>query len=120
MFTILVIEDHEDIRDNTIEILEIEGYRAIGAKNSELGFELAKIKIPDIIICGVRMPGVDCHEFLNKLKCNNTTSKIPFVFILSNAEKENIQEGLNFGAAGYLVKPFETDELLTMIKNILT
>lgn len=119
-FTILVVEDHKEIRENITEILELAGHAVIGAENGEVGFELAKHRLPDIIICDIRMPVMNGHELLKKLKNHNTTSKIPFVFATSNSEKMNIHESVALGAAGYLVKPFEVQELLTMIKQILT
>lgn len=120
MLTILIVEDHTNIRENILEILGMEGYYAIGAENGEVGFELAKNKKPDMIICDTHMPVMNGRELLHKLKMHPATSDIPLVFTVFNTDKKEMQEGLNSGAVAYLPKPFEARELLRLVERILT
>ena len=64
MKRVLVIEDNDDIREGTVEILELAGYDAIAANNGKLGVELALSSSPDIILCDIMMPESDGYGVL--------------------------------------------------------
>lgn len=119
MTKVLLIEDNLEIRENTTEILELEGYVVEVAENGVVGIEKAKEKLPDIILCDIMMPEADGQEVIRQLKKNNSTSKIPFVFITASVEKKEIEAGLEMGAIGYIRKPFEGGELLTTVEQCL-
>ncbi|MGZ3862124.1 MAG: response regulator [Bacteroidia bacterium] len=119
MKTVLIIEDNLEIRENAAELLELEGYSVIIAADGNAGEKLAKEKLPDLIICDIMMPGITGYEVLERLKQNNATSTIPFIFASASAEKKEIQEGLNKGAQGYLAKPFTHDDLMSEIRRWL-
>ena len=118
MKTILVIEDNAGIRENTIEILEFAGYRVVSAENGKEGIIAATTKSPDIILCDIMMPEMDGYRLLEILR-NDYNLNIPFIFLTAYSEKKDIAKGLEMGAAGYLVKPFEADELIKLIKKNL-
>jgi DNA-binding response OmpR family regulator len=54
---------------------------------------------------------------LKRLKSNKRHNSIPFIFITASAEKKEVEEGLRMGAAGYLIKPYEADDLFSLIRN---
>jgi len=116
MKKILVIDDNLDIRENSIEILELSGYHVFGAADGQAGIDLAIREIPDIIICDIMMPLIDGYEVLQRLRNHSQTAHIPFVFLTARSEKRDIQSGMDLGADGYLVKPFEDFELLDVIE----
>ncbi len=116
MDTILVIEDNEDILENLIEFLEMEGYKILGANNGKRGIELAREFIPDLIICDVLMQEMNGHEVLQLLLGSGTTYEIPFIFSTSMSEKINRAEALLLGADDYIIKPFALEDLLKMVK----
>ena len=116
MKKILVIDDNLDIRENSIEILELSGYHVFGAADGQAGIDLAIREIPDIIICDIMMPLIDGYEVLQRLRNHSQTAHIPFVFLTARSEKRDIQNGMDLGADGYLVKPFEDFELLDVIE----
>ena len=116
MKTILLIEDNIDILENLTEYLELEGYKIITANNGKSGVQLAKVFIPDLIICDTLMPGMDGYEVLRLLMETATTADIPFIFNTSNSENIDREKALQLGADGYIVKPFEVEALLKMIK----
>jgi len=117
MKTILLIEDNLEIRENTTEILELEGYKLISAENGRIGLDLAKTHNPDLVLCDIMMPEMDGYEVFEHLKMTDQTSLIPFIFITASAEKSEVQKGLNMGAIGYIRKPFTERELLDTIND---
>lgn len=116
MKTILLIEDNADIRETTEEILQLADYKVITAENGKVGVELAKEKIPDLIICDIMMPELDGYGVLKILSKNPETSSIPFIFLTSMAEKSDIRKGMNLGADDYITKPFDETELLDAVE----
>ena len=119
MKTVLIIEDNTDIRENTCELLELEGYRVFFAENGKIGLILAKENKPDIIICDILMPEVNGYEVLNGLKSDPDTAAIPFIFLTASVERKDIQAGLDMGAKGYIQKPFDPQELFDTIERCL-
>ena len=119
MKTILLIEDNHDIRENTNEMLELEGYEVLVAMNGKSGLALAKEKIPDLILCDIMMHEANGYEVFNGLKNDQSTVNIPFIFLTASAEKSEVEAGLGMGADGYIRKPFEPDELFGTILECL-
>ncbi|RKN80218.1 response regulator transcription factor [Ulvibacterium marinum] len=119
MTTILLIEDHIGILENTAELLELEGYRVIKAKNGKEGLKELASFIPDLIICDLLMPEMDGLTLLAMLGKHPDYKKIPFIFFSAKAEKMDIKKGLDLGADDYLVKPLELEDLLASIKKCL-
>lgn len=119
MPTILLIEDNRDIHENTAELLELEGFNILSARNGREGVEVAKAHLPDLILCDVMMPEMNGWEVIRLLKEDHSTSGIPFVFISASVEKKEIRSGFDLGADGYVRKPFEADELISTIKTCL-
>ena len=120
MKIILLIEDNTDIRENTCELLELEGYDVLFAVNGKIGIALAKEKKPDIILCDIMMPEMDGYEVFNGLKDDIETADIPFIFLTASVEKDEIVAGFAMGAVGYIKKPFEAQELFDTIEKCLT
>ena len=80
MKKILIIEDTDFIRENLVEILELADYEVMDAPNGKIGVEIAKDKLPDLILCDVMMPELDGYGVLHMLSRNPNTSTIPFIF----------------------------------------
>ena len=119
MVSIVLIEDHTDILESTAELLELEGYQVITAKNGKEGLQKIKQTQPDLIICDVRMPEMDGLALLASLGLRKDLKWIPFIFYSARSEKSDIQIGLDAGADDYLIKPCELKKLLASIKNCL-
>jgi CRP-like cAMP-binding protein len=113
---ILVIEDHDDIRENIIEILSLSGYEAEGARNGKEGLEKAQKQLPDLIICDIMMPELDGYSVLKILAQKPETASIPFIFLTAKTERSDIRKGMSLGADDYLTKPFEESELLEAVE----
>ena len=119
MKKILVIEDEVFIRENLIELLEIEGFEAVGAENGLVGVHLAKQSKPDLILCDVMMPELDGYEVLHALREDSATATIPFLFLTASADRNNLQKIREMGMNDYILKPFNVDKFLAAIANRL-
>lgn len=120
MTTVLVIEDELTVRESLVDLLEIEGFRAIAADNGKTGLTMALKEHPDLVLCDISMPGLDGFGVLQKLRENPDTGAIPFVFLTARTKKVEFRRGMELGADDYLFKPFTIDELLSAIAARLT
>lgn len=116
MKRILLIEDNNDVRENTAEILELAGYDVATAEDGKVGVAKASEAEFDLIICDIMMPELDGYGVLHILNKNPKTSAIPFIFLTAKAEKSDFRKGMNMGADDYLTKPFEETDLLDAIE----
>ncbi|MBB5638371.1 CheY-like chemotaxis protein [Pedobacter cryoconitis] len=113
---ILIIEDHDAIRGNIVEILEMAKYTVFEADNGKMGLEMALKHIPDIILCDIMMPELDGYGVLYMLNKYSETSAIPFIFLTAKADHHDLRKGMEMGADDYLTKPFDDIELLNAIE----
>lgn len=116
MATILVIEDEESIRVNLLDILECEGFDAMGASNGKEGIEQAQLHRPDVIVCDVMMPDIDGYGVLRQLQENPDTARIPFIFLTAKSDRASQRLGMELGADDYISKPCSAQELLNAIQ----
>ena len=115
-YHILVVDDDDKIRNLVKQFLIEKGYIVSSANNSED----AKMKINffnfNLIILDVMMPGQSGYELTDELK---QTKNIPIILLTAKGEVESRIHGLKLGADDYLGKPFEPEELLLRIENII-
>src|ERR1700753_363783 len=116
MRKLLVIDDHDDIRENIAEILSLAGYEAFTAENGKRGVEKALKEKPDLIICDIMMPELDGYGVLHLLRKNEATENIPFIFLTAKTERVDFRKGMEMGADDYITKPFDDIELLNAIE----
>jgi len=114
--TILVIDDNNDLRENTAEILELAGYKTLTAENGKRGVDMATKEKPSLIVCDIMMPELDGYGVLHLLRKNPDTQAIPFIFLTAKTERSDFRKGMEMGADDYVTKPFEDIELLNAIE----
>lgn len=119
MKTILVIDDNEMMRENTVEILQLSNYLVLTAENGKKGLRLARNKKPDLIICDMMIPEMDGLPLLKKIRESERINKTPFILITAPTEKADIINGFDHGMSQYLAKPFAGDELLRVVAKFL-
>jgi len=119
MRKILIIEDNEDVRENTADLLKLADYNVCTSSDGASGIQKARSFLPDLIICDIMMPGLDGYQVLEALQAHIKTAGIPFVFLSAKADKSDVRKGMNLGADDYLTKPFEEHELLEAIDSRL-
>src|SRR5436309_2058407 len=110
MKTILIIEDNQDVRENTAEILELASYNVIQTANGREGVDMAQKSKPDLIICDIMMPELDGYGVIHLLNKNKLTANIPFIFQSAKGERGDFRKGMDMGADDYISKPFDDIE----------
>lgn len=93
MKKILIIEDEPSVRDNLLELLEEEKFNVHATENGIAGVQVARIYLPDLIICDVMMPKLDGYGVIQALRQNPLTATIPFIFLLLKVIYYRYEEG---------------------------
>lgn len=119
MTKILLVEDNDEIRDNTTEILEMANFQIATASNGKEGYEKALKERPDLIICDIMMPVLDGYGLLHLINKNENLKSIPFIFLTAKTERGDFRKGMEMGADDYITKPFTDIELLNAIESRL-
>jgi len=117
---ILLVEDDTFLVGMYKTKFDLEGFEVVTAEDGQKGLDLAGKENPDIILLDVLMPKMDGFSVLEKLKADAKTKKIPVILLTNLGQKEDVQKGLDRGAAGYLIKAhFMPSEVVDKIKKIL-
>jgi len=95
-------------------------YEVYPAESSDVLFALLEKITPDLILLDINMPGADGYEIIIKLKEDERYADIPVVFLTSNKDKNSVFKGLNLGAVDYILKPFDTSNIVSCIYKHVT
>ena len=116
---ILIIDDEEDIRKILKMRLEQEGFTIVQANDGDVGAKTAEQEVPDMIIMDIMMPNMDGYSCLKEVRSLPKTKDIP-VLMLSGKEEEKVRDLFAFQKiSGYIEKPFELDDLVVKVREIL-
>ncbi|MCA8863741.1 MULTISPECIES: response regulator [unclassified Halomonas] len=113
---VVVVDDHNDIRELVREYLEQQGYKVSVAESGEALRHILELNTVDLIILDVMMPGEDGISLCKEIR---TSSNTPIIFLTAMADDADRIIGLELGADDYLVKPFNPRELLARIRAVL-
>lgn len=116
---ILIIEDEKNILLVYKKLLSNNNYEVLTAEDGIKGLELAQEELPDLIILDLVIPKLEGVKVLEALKDDSSTADIPVLVASAKSDKDTIEKVLKLGAANYLVKPIQKEELLTEIKKYL-
>lgn len=116
---ILVIEDETDILDVLKYNLSKNGYDVLTAESGEKGLEVASVKVPDLVLLDLMLPGMDGLEVCRQLRSRDKTRAIPIVMLTAKDAEADIVLGLTLGADDYVSKPFSPAELVARVKAVL-
>ncbi len=119
MEKILIIEDNDDYATILKHLLK-EDYHVTHAKTGKEGIECAIHDLPNLILLDILLGDLDGFEVCHRLKQHKLTTSIPIIFLSSRADSHSKVMGLDLGAADYIVKPFDNDELLARVKKRLS
>ena len=114
---ILVVDDEEGFRDGVADLLSMEGYHVTVARNAVEAVSLLPEFKPQVILLDLRMPLLDGEGFLRGMSGVPATRKLPVVLISAKEDLAAVAE--RTGAAGYLQKPFEAPQLLSLLEKVL-
>jgi DNA-binding NarL/FixJ family response regulator len=116
---LLVVDDEPNLLRAVAAVLRGEGFDVMTARNGKDALLAIARSLPDLIVSDVRMPVMDGYKLARQLRTAPHTKLIPIVFLTAKDETEDRVEGFRSGVDVYLTKPFEPDELIAVIHNIL-
>ena len=116
---ILVIDDEPEMVDMLRIRLEDEGYGIITALNGEEGLKKAEGDHPDLILLDILLPGMSGLEVAKRLRESKATKDVPIIMVTALIGGDAMRTGLKSGAAYFISKPFDPEELLTQIKSAI-
>lgn len=116
---LLVVDDDPGLLRAVAETLRAEGYEVTTARRGAEALACIAGSLPDLIVSDIRMPGMDGYELVRNLRASARTRLIPIVFLTAKDETADRIAGFRSGVDAYLTKPFEPDELLAVVANIL-
>ena|SRR3989338_1660984 len=116
---ILIIDDEEDIQKLLKIRLQQENFNVAVAEDGDVGIKMAEQELPDMILLDIMMPRMDGYTCLKEIRKLPKTRDIP-VLMLSGKEEEKVKDLFAFQKiSGYIEKPFELDNLISKVKDIL-
>lgn len=113
-------DDEINILTLSGEALRQQGYDIVTASDGLTAFEKAVIEKPDLIILDRQMPGMSGIEVCKKIRETTELRDIPVIFVTGQDTKAEIMEGYSEGANEYITKPFNLNELIETVANILS
>ncbi|HEY2794164.1 MAG TPA: response regulator [Micromonosporaceae bacterium] len=116
---ILVVDDDADIRRLVEVNLKVEGFSVIVAPDGAVAIDMVNEFRPDLAVVDLMMPGVDGLELTRRLRGNPTTATMPIIMLTAKGHTLDKVIGLNAGADDFMVKPFDTMELVARVRSTL-
>ncbi|MGI9034883.1 MAG: response regulator transcription factor [Pyrinomonadaceae bacterium] len=117
---LLVVEDNARLLQAIAACLRQAGYDVMTARDGGEALVQIAETIPDLIVADVMMPVADGYVLTKQLRANPRTDLIPIIFLTARDARRDRLEGIRMGVDAYLVKPFEPEELVAVIENILS
>ncbi len=117
--TVLVVDDEPDIRLILQARLEAAGYRVETAGNGLEALNRIRTQPPDLVILDLMLPGMDGFAVCAMLKRDQRFSHIPIVILSARSQVQDKKTGASLGADAYITKPFQPQELLSTIEQLI-
>ena len=117
MKSLLVIDDSSEMRFVIASTLVDSGYSVRQARDGREGIQMVVAHKPDLIICDVKMPGLDGYHTLEAIRKCPGTAAIPFILMTGSMGKNDFRRGMASGADDYLRKPFTPEELIAAVRS---
>lgn len=119
MKKILIVEDHEDIREVIRITLEMERYELHEAADGQQALRLAAQIRPDLVLSDVVMPGMDGLSLCKQIKGDPALKRTKVVLLSSRDRPEDRKTGTGAGADAYVVKPYSPLDLLSTVRRVV-
>lgn len=119
MSTVLVVDDDHDIATFIETNLRIEGFDVLVAHDGAEALEMINAALPDLALVDVMMPKIDGIEVVRRLRSSASTASLPVIMLTAKQLPSDKVVGLSAGADGYIVKPFDTLELVARVRSTL-
>ncbi len=115
---ILTVDDSPTMCDMLAATLKSAGYDVLTAENGQQGLDIIKSNEVDVIITDINMSNMDGFTFIRKLRENKRHLATPILIITTEYSDEMKQKGRAAGATGWIVKPFDPDKLLEVVRRV--
>ena len=116
---ILLVDDEAGLREAVQAYLEDSGFTVEVASNATEGWDKLQISTPDVIISDIMMPQVDGYQFLEQVRDDPRYKALPFVFLTARGMTSDRIQGYSSGVDAYLPKPFDPEELVAIVSNLI-
>lgn len=117
--TVLVVDDDPNIFELVQLYVASDEVEVLQALDAYTGLDLVMRQPPDIVVLDIMMPGMDGLEMCRTLRNIPEIAKTPVVILSAKSEEEDIEAGYEAGADDYVTKPFEPEELATLIESMI-
>lgn len=117
---LLIVDDEAKLLRAVAVTLREEGYEVTTARSGAEALVRINEGVPDLIVSDIRMPGMDGFKLARALRSNPRTALIPIIFLTAKDQREDRLAGIRTGVDAYLVKPFDPEELIAVVSNILS
>ena len=114
--SVLVVDDHPDMRFLLANIVDRIGYRAFEAVDGDEALAMVERLRPDLLLLDMRMPGMNGLEVCRRLRAADETRLLPIVMMSASVEPDAPERALAAGANEYLAKPFPIEELIARLQ----
>jgi two-component system, chemotaxis family, chemotaxis protein CheY len=119
MKTILTVDDSPSVRQMLAFVLSSNGYKVIEACDGEEGLAAAKANRVDLVLTDQNMPKIDGLGLIRALRALPGYKSVPIMMLTTESSQALKQQGREAGATGWMVKPFDPDKLLEMLRRVL-
>ncbi|MBD2304767.1 response regulator transcription factor [Chroococcidiopsis sp. FACHB-1243] len=116
---LLLVDDEPGLREAVKDYLEESGFAVQVASNAREGWDLLQQSTPDLVISDIMMPQVDGYQFLKQMREDPRFKRLPVVFLTAKGMTTDRIQGYNSGVDAYIPKPFDPDELVAIVENLL-
>lgn len=116
---LLLVDDEPGLREAVQAYLEDSNFTVEVASNARDGWELLQQSNPDLVISDIMMPQVDGYQFLKQVREDPRYKALPVVFLTAKGMTSDRIQGYQAGCDAYLSKPFDPDELVAIVTNLL-
>jgi len=117
--TLLIVEDHDILREGLQLLLETEGYCVVAAMHGQDALRQMENITPDLILSDISMPEMDGYAFYEAVRARPEWVAIPFIFLTARGNRNDVFTSRKLGVEDYLVKPIQRHELITTIRSRL-
>jgi len=116
---ILLVDDNPQNLQVLANLLQEEKYEIEFAVNGEATLEWLKNRQFDLILLDINMPGMNGFEVCKRIRSDKEMCEVPIIFLSAESERESILKGFEVGAQDFVIKPFDSRELLARVKTQL-
>ncbi len=116
---VLVVDDDEHIQKSLSQYLEMEDFDVDVASSGPQALEQARRQTPDLVLLDIMMPEMDGFEVVERLRQQPSTQHVPIILLTARGQDTDVIKGYHMGVSSYLTKPFNLDELVDTIREVL-